>query len=295
MMKEKSVKKRIIEPQLLIPLIIAASVMLIIAISNKAFPVSLKPDELGEWGNTMENIRRGGFAAIQDDWIFYVNLTENNRLMGNYRFSLYKMRTDGTEKTVLDEGLWGYNTYINVIGDWIYYYVFGIYPNSGQLYRIRTDGTEKTTVADSMWGNKFIVIGDWIYFDRGIYKYRIRTDGTDLMLLRETLGWDFYIEGDWIYFDDSRGRYWGYQRTTSKILLNGTGIRRHVYAGNVRDMIPPLDSEYAEILRDTDLSINEINIAGDWIFFTGTGSGDWRGGYNLYKVRTDGTEFQLIE
>ena len=122
--------------------------------------------EVNTVGNIAGNI---GYATIQGDWIFYMNYADdcklykthtngtakiklNDRGSANinvigdwvYYFDkdrrLSKMRTDGTEITVLyDEKIDHYLTNsMNVTGDWIYFNGM----EDGKIYRIRTDGTE---------------------------------------------------------------------------------------------------------------------------------------------------------
>ena len=59
-------------------------------------------------GNTPGNIVNGGYVAQQGDWIYYCNVS-----LG---YTLYKIRTDGSERTKLSDDS---SLYINVIGDWV--------------------------------------------------------------------------------------------------------------------------------------------------------------------------------
>lgn len=55
---------------------------------------------------------------------------------------LYKIKTDGTEKSQLNCDV---STDINVVGDWVFYMTSNDYSGS-VLYKIRTDGTERQKV-----------------------------------------------------------------------------------------------------------------------------------------------------
>jgi len=125
----------------------------------------------------------GGIGGINvvGEWIYYAEKAGN----------LCKMRTDGTEKTVLKAGeaISPDGNYVNVAGGWVYYegdYYDGDYGVSPRaLYKIRTDGTEDTLL-DANPVRNVNVVGDWIYY----YSYgkkwgyhKIRTDGTEKQLL----------------------------------------------------------------------------------------------------------------
>jgi hypothetical protein len=64
---------------------------------------------------------------VAEGWIYY--------MQGD---ALYKIRTDGSEKT------WLFNKclFINVVGDWIYFYLLLEFIPILKMYRIRTDGTQ---------------------------------------------------------------------------------------------------------------------------------------------------------
>lgn len=72
------------------------------------------------------------FERVVDDWIYYINENERN--------SLFKIRTDGTGRTRLNNSD---STIIEIYGDWMYYH-----NNSDQskVYRVRIDGTENNIV-----------------------------------------------------------------------------------------------------------------------------------------------------
>ncbi len=121
-------------------------------------------------GNTGGNIANCGVIAKQGDWIYYCNFNDNRKL--------YKIKTDGTEKTKLNDD---HSTYINVSGDWVYYTSSssaGTY--GGKIYKIKIDGSGKTKLSDDEAGY-VNVSGDWIYYsnyDDMDKLYKIKTDGT---------------------------------------------------------------------------------------------------------------------
>ena len=109
---------------------------------NRAKKPPLKPNS--ERGNTVGNIVNGGNVAQKGEWLYYRNTS--------YKYKLYKIRTDGSDKTKLNDDD---SKYINVVGDWVYYsncnwseektrYRYNNYFYT--LYKIRTDGTGKQKV-----------------------------------------------------------------------------------------------------------------------------------------------------
>jgi hypothetical protein len=87
-------------------------------------------ETVNEYGNTPGNIINGGYAAIQGDWIYYNNASDDGKL--------YKIKTDGSGRQKLNDDV---SSYINVIGDWIYYT-----DDIGNICKIKTDGSERQLV-----------------------------------------------------------------------------------------------------------------------------------------------------
>lgn len=150
-------------------------------------------------GNSVGNIMNHGIAAIQDEWIYYVNDFHGNRI--------YKIKIDGSDRTqVNDES----SRYINVIGDWIYY------SNPSKVFKIRKDGSERTQITYDIPSPQHIsVVGDWIYYriNPGSKIHRIRTDGSDLTKLDDLDSDYLNVVDGWIYYlgrSGSFGSYTGY-------------------------------------------------------------------------------------
>ena len=81
-------------------------------------------------GNTPGNIVNAGLAAEQDGWIYY-SIPDDR---------IYKVRTDGSGRMNVNNDN---SFFINVVGDWIYYFN---YDDHDQIYKIRTDGSGRTRV-----------------------------------------------------------------------------------------------------------------------------------------------------
>jgi hypothetical protein len=202
-------------------------------------------------GNIAGNINNRGIAAMQDGWIYYTSNTDNN--------SLYKIRTDGTERTKLNSER---SLQINVVGDWVYYADDNIDDsgrNNGSVHKIRTDGTQRTWLFDGRT-SFMTVTSDWIYYatDNGLY--RIRTDGTGMTMLHSTRVFYINVVGDWIYYSE------GDTAHLYKIRTDGTGRTQ----------------------LNFDISHN-INVDGDWIYYENHDIYTEDGTTMIYKIRTDGT------
>ncbi len=138
------------------------------------------------------------FINVVDGWIYYIKDW----------LSIYKMRTDGTEKTIIysqepdSRGEGRYIDFLNVQNEWIYYLDYSEnidYGDSGKIFKIRPTGNDRTKITDER-SKSINIIGQWIYgfddcnddFDDDfdffsplfpLCFFRIRTDGTDRQLV----------------------------------------------------------------------------------------------------------------
>lgn len=209
-------------------------------------------ENYNERGNTFGNIVNAGLAAQQGDWIYYRNDGDNG--------TLYKIRTDGSEKTKIN---YDYSYYINVLYDWIYYRNFS---DGGSIYKISTTGTDRKKLNDdNSW--YINVIGDWIYYqnDSDIGNiYKIRTDGTDKTKLNDEVSWHINVSGDWVYYQNGS-------------TIDGDSDRLKLYK---------IRTDGTDRTKLNDEASGFINVVGDWIYYN-NGNDD---GNKLCKIRTDGTE-----
>ncbi len=110
-------------------------------------------------GNNPNNLSLySGRMAKQDNWLYYYD----------YGY-LYKIKTDGSGYQLLAELTSGC-TYINVIGDWIYY-------NSNGVRRMRTDGSEEKIISTRACSFLFVSENTGYYIpDKTDTLYRFDTD-----------------------------------------------------------------------------------------------------------------------
>ncbi|HEX2927919.1 MAG TPA: DUF5050 domain-containing protein [Ruminiclostridium sp.] len=171
-------------------------------------------------------------------------------------YKLYRMKTDGTSnKKVSDKKLQD----PKIVNDWIYY---ENYPEFN-IYKMKLDGTGNTKICGDSASNVQI-LGDWIYYNTNVPRsatgvYKIKTDGTQKTKIYGDWQNDLHVSGNWIYCSDPNG--WFYRMRT-----DGTGRTKL-----------------------SDDKIMDITIIGDWIYFV-----DKTDGYKAYKMKTDGTEKQLM-
>jgi len=206
------------------------SLLLVFVLTFTVIPTAAFALAANTRGNTAGNLHNDGYAAIQGDWIYYVN--NDNRIPGIFSTDFYKMRIDGTKVTKLDQGL-TVSSEINIAGDWIYYRGWG-----GYLYKAKPDDSAATRLTD--YSVEHIqVVDDWIYFSKRAIGgcaehnlYRIRTDGTDEQMLADSEDdkrTDVNIAGDWIYYSNASDGFKLYK--IRKYILSPAG---NSYYHNIR-------------------------------------------------------------
>lgn len=224
------------------------------------------------------------YLNAENGWLYFVNVKDK---------SLYKIRTDGSDKTLLCSGN---ITDAHVVDDWIYYdkTASGI----DMPFKMHTDGTgatgmpfgycsfadgwvyyvdsSKTLCKYSMNGKDVVPVGNdrvdngpdvsggWAYYhaDSDDLLYKIKTDGTGLQKLSSDKVAVFTVDGDQVY-----------------------------YTPNDDFRIYKMNTDGTNRIRLTDNTAFAIDVVGDWVFYESTGDSCM----NLYKMRTDGTEQQLLE
>ena len=250
--------------------------------------------EDAELGNTPLNLSYDGIVAEKGDWIYYRNHNDNNWL--------YKIKKDGTEKTIIIDDA-PYN--INVIGDWIYYTNEYYYEN---LYKIKTDGSERTPVSEDM--TDFIMAkGDWIYFtsvgtdiggtDYQMRKIRVIDNNKESLLemnhhvtrmqysniTKDSIYFVLQSQNSWLYKSDLEGKnlkivnkeasYYVYILEDWVYYVNGSdGMKLYRMK---------LDGSNKTKLNDD--KTGAINFKDGWIYYNNKSDGK-----KLYKIRLDGSE-----
>lgn len=236
-------------------------------------------------GNTSGNINSGGLAAVKDGWIYYHNVNGGN--------SLYKIKTDGTEKMPLC-GDAPFN--INVVGDWIYY--TNVVENYN-IYKIRTNGTDRTKLNDDESWN-VTVADNWIYYineSDGGCLYKIDVNGASKTKLNEYDSKYLDVKWDWIYYvngDDGRIIYRMKLEDPSivekleNIYAWGINVSDgRIYFSNEMDLhcLYKVNTDGTDLVKLCDDTAYDIQVKGEWIYYSNASDGD-----KLYKIKIDGAE-----
>lgn len=116
--------------------------------------------------------RRVEQFVVADGWIYYVLRPEDPN-DGN---RLFKITVNGEKETKLSDDR---TSYLNVMGDWIYYTNFS---DQGHLYKIDLNGKKKTKLTDEE-GIEINVTDEWVYYKIGASLYRVRKDGTEQQMV----------------------------------------------------------------------------------------------------------------
>jgi hypothetical protein len=280
-------------------------------------------------GNTQGNLANGGSAAIQGDWIYYGNssgelwkmktdgtgktkLADNLLKYGHGQYinvvgdwiyfrgyvdddymGIYKMRTDGTEKSEIP-GAGAYNRFTVVADGWSYTHepggirrVMDLPSGWGLIYRIPINDApftaqsnyEKILPCSKSHCLYFVgVVGDTVYYlhrDHDnhplveLYKITIgETEGT-LVVADVNERSMPVIDGDWVYYID------GSIGDLHRVRTDGTG-KTTVYAKANNDGI----------------GVSSFNVSDGWIYFSTNSVNSQLPNNSLtgiMRMRTDGT------
>lgn len=201
--------------------------------ASKLFTPDYSPGQANKLGNFPNNLGRNkGSVAKQGDWIYYA--------IGNgYRY-LMKMKTDGSNRQMLAEHESGF-TYINVVGDWIYYCGNGI-------RRMRTDGSLMELVS-TVNAENLHVIEETGYFINieGTRLYTLDIKNKKTTLLKEVGGGCIVAVRDDILLYLDRNNLYRMNRTT--------GESQELYRNAIRCLVNG-DIVYIETNGDVIESLN---------------------------------------
>lgn len=212
------------------------------------------------YGNSVNNIANEGLVVGQGDWVYFSDYNTGG---------LYKMKTDGTNKKLLDKDT---AYFLNIVADTIYYCN---QTDANALYKIKTDGTEKKRLVQR-YVSKMIVADNWIYFiDSAMNKFckinltnsKIIDIYSDKNLLR-----DLVIEGNWIYFGVT-------DIEASKLFKIKTDGTKKTLVYKYPDR--------------RNLDFYSMCIENGWFYFLGSSINDIEN-IRIVKMKTDGTKLQYI-
>lgn len=184
---------------------------------NKIYKIKLNGDNRTKINNT-ESTR----INVIEDWIYYCKVEEEAiEEFGDNFYSpfgeIYKIKTDGTQETKISDAK---ASFLNVVGNWIYYSDV----NDGvNLYKMRIDGNEATKIVD---GNCYYVnvTKENIYFsDMSSALFKVDLDGKN----KTSIGvkgrcMNINAVDEWLYFELETGEENGFY----KIKNDGTGLTK---------------------------------------------------------------------
>lgn len=212
--------------------------------NNKGYRVNL--DGTGK-AATPESFYNSKYV---DGWLYFDDMGDGK---------IYKMKGDGSSKTVLDEKI---SQIIDVSNGWIYYIEF-VDDTSALLYKMKPDGSAKTKLMDDTFANSpyIQIVGDYIYFmnDTDLSTlYRIKNDGKERAKLSDTATSAEVKNNDIFYIGDGEKLF--------KIGTNGSNQ-----------------------VKLTDDSVSDFQAKDDCIYYV-----NYSESQALYKVKKDGTEKQKV-
>lgn len=225
---------------------------------------------------------------------------------------LYKLNSKSKEKMKLDDGI---VTNLCVVDDWIYYTVnmSEDYPPKTELYKMKTDGTAKEKIIDGYWILSYYLIGDDIFYvdqetniaqgyegRRYITNKIFKTDinGTDKYLINDENLADVHLDDKWIYYRKAENGHLHKMKLdgtsdtelTKKVSLNMTLKDEWIYYINYADESKIYRMKKAGTDKESvsPSFCEKFIVEGGWIYYI-----NYAGG-NLFKVRTDGTNYTNI-
>jgi hypothetical protein len=276
--------------------------------NRKAFKFKIKNTSY-EIENRNGNLVNGGIVSQSRDWIYFIETEKYPAAKGQSYRSLFKMKNDGSSLTQLNSGD---TFFINVVGDFIYYYEE--YVDASSLVRIKTDGSDyRGTLFSPGYGIN--ALDNWIYTSNYASNaiYKINIDNMKETKLSNDGAISINVVGDWIYYVNENLELWdsednnkiykiktdGTERTqlgkdsATKVVASG----EYLYYINKSDgyNIYKMKTDSSERTKVTSDSVDvnkikyrdhsDINVVNDYIYYTNLADNR-----KIYKLKTDGTE-----
>ncbi|HET7627132.1 MAG TPA: DUF6612 family protein [Bacillales bacterium] len=149
---------------------------------------------------------------VSDGWIYYVDLAFKDDNRANDE-SLYRIRTDGTDKQLLYGDAFVAN--VRLIGNWIYFDIrqpnydqnnpYGVY----DLYKMKKNGEELTKVQEDVYF--YTIVQDQLIYQKPgnstLFVTSIDPYASDGILILDTHVGRFLAQNGWIYYIANGGIY----------------------------------------------------------------------------------------
>jgi len=224
-----------------------------------------------------------------DGWLYFIMTrpvysSETHPGVGAETMGIYKMRSDGTELTlVYDDPSIAGPSYLSYADGWLYF-ATGTEKDGCGASKVRPDGTGLTELAAGLpstaygLGIDMVVYGGWVYYSDYQSIYRVRTDGSGRTKLFEqttsgkpTVG-AIEVQGEWIYFRSTNGE----ESRFFRMRTDGTGRTEFPLGLSSQELLP----------------LFRFNVTEDWVYFSYEPEA---GAWSIAKVRTDGTSASPTE
>jgi len=242
------------------------------------------PTISSKYGNTTGNVSNAGLVAEENGWIYYANSSDD--------YKLYKMKTDGTQKTKLNDTK---TSQINVLGGWIYYRDYGIY---GYLYKVRIDGTGNAFLEDSNARNISVTDDGWIYYTDNSYMYKVRFDGSDDKMVGYFTKYAYPVIVDgFIYasLEGDRKLYKHNLSTDNSVALTNERVShinvvdKWIYYINIDDnRIYKMKTDGTNRMKVNDSWTEGLNVSNGWAYYVNSED------RSIYRIQLDGTNEQRL-
>jgi len=202
---------------------------------------------------------------VKDGWVYY-DLSEYNQNINNTEGFIYKIKTDGSQKTLLLKDSGSFSSMI-IVDDWIYFtHRPGYNESRGYITRIKNDGSERTKLSEITTQTLYYDDG-WLYTDQNVELTKMKIDGSEIKKLDNEQPITIAITNDWIYYEIVVD--WDH-KIFARYRIKKAGTDKQRVDEGIRNYF--------------------MNFSGEWIYYT---VGDYNGGI-LYKMRPDATDRTLV-
>lgn len=180
---------------------------------------AINPNKLG---NNSGNLNNTDAMILQDQWLYF-NISDNENIYNG----IYRSMPDGS--TGLQKLINGKISFLNVAGEWIYYYSF----KDKGVCRIKLNGTEKALLFKHEVTN-LIATEDYLYYTihPGNSLYRSNPDGSEHMFLDNAVCFTLTPDAEWIFYSKAdSGIFKMRSHGTLSEKLSDTELN-HIFADN---------------------------------------------------------------
>jgi len=147
---------------------------------------------------TEVNNRKTYQITVEEDWIYYIGY-DDRASNGSY---LYRIKTDGTEDTILfGSGNEEIRKYIIKDG-LIYINEKKVGADEYNIWKLKVDGSEELLLKSEKYniGTNFYVHNGWVCYQYMNHLYTIKSDGTVKKKLTGDMGSIIEVNDGWIYY-----------------------------------------------------------------------------------------------